>query len=69
MRKSGRVSGDMMDDLAAGFDNDFSEMTTRKGRSPEQDKDHDQPPKRLKGFHGKEPDEDDEIKTKKGAIG
>ena len=65
LRKSGRVSGDMIDDLAAGLDNDFSEMTTRKGRHPEQDKGHDQPPKRLKGFHGKEPDEDDEKKPNK----
>ena len=32
LRKSGRASGDMVDELAAGFENDFGELTSKRGR-------------------------------------
>ena len=58
MRKSGKASGDIVEELAAGFENDFGELTSKRGRKHDQGTGQGKPPKRLRAFHGTVPEDD-----------
>ena len=66
LRESGKASGDIVEELAAGFENDFGELTSKRGRKHDQGTGQGRPPKRLRAFHGTVPeDEDDQMNRRR----